>query len=1017
MSLPRLPFQDSPSHPVERMLKRRHRTGRWLPALAALSLGLGGTLAAVWVAHGHSNPGRVDAVWGEGLALTLVAVVAGIAYGRRRHQPARTAAALDEALHAKNRLEAASQLTGRDHALAEAQREETAAFLQKESPRALRPGLDWVVGLAGTAAALLLFHAATFTVWELRAPHAKEPQASPANAPQAEIAWRSPSAETKASPIDEVSLRAAATSTTGLDTLRLEVEVNGEPRKTIPLAPSAIKEGKVDLSLPLDLDELELQPYDMVSYYLAGMRVTPKPSVPPLAATVSPVQFIQIRPFHDDARVGQGGAGTSYNLVVELKSAQLRVLKENFTLAHADIARENPAWRDENSRVGAEQDALARKTAEVVEKFTQDGLPAQIVYLLQQAHDFMPPASKQILAVKNTEALSGQGKALAAITEVEKYFTKVIAQGGKGSDKTKAADPFKDAQKMELPKRQDTPAGMLEKLAKEQGRLADELSGKAPQPTPSAGSASTSASSGTAAASSPTTANAPAPALPPPAIKPGIEAETFTGTPSERQTLVSQGISSLLNGKKLPDPVTAHLDRARLQALASLKQLDAGDNARAREPASATAAALQAALDEMNKEGQEQAKKDLADAQSLLNDAAQKAAQAGDPAKADSAQAAAEKVSEAHQRLQEEASKQQETGSAKQAQKLNDLADSVAASQAKRDLQELKALGEQAKAATLSGDVQAIPALQAKAAQVSARLQNLAAEAARKAQDGAPQGAELAQLAAGLEQSRATLARLAAASASTTGKSPAPGASPGKDGAGKGTDPGKGQGTQPGPGQQGEGQGEQGKGQGQQGQGQGQGDGASPAEDGQKKETPPGSGSGPNSSGDGKGSGGGLNPGGRGLAAMSAAQRDEIARTVQAELRSQLQQAEALLQPHQESAAPVTPAGKTPPPTSPTGTTASGTAAMQTLKKTLSDNYAPVLVPYEKIAPPLDDLIRWIHSEMAKATRQELLSTDDPARAPAAYRDAVADYFERLSKDYDRASAPPPTPAAKPAAP
>jgi hypothetical protein len=69
-----------------------------------------------------------------------------------------------------------------------------------------------------------------------------------------------------------------------------------------------------------------------------------------------------------------------------------------------------------------------------------------------------------------------------------------------------------------------------------------------------------------------------------------------------------------------------------------------------------------------------------------------------------------------------------------------------------------------------------------------------------------------------------------------------------------------------------------------------------------------------------------------------------------------------------------------------------------------------VTVFLEKIDPPLEDVIKLLRAEIAGNRRPYQLTEEEMAQAPVAYRPAVADYFEQLSKDYQTAS---PTPGKK----
>ena len=59
----------------------------------------------------------------------------------------------------------------------------------------------------------------------------------------------------------------------------------------------------------------------------------------------------------------------------------------------------------------------------------------------------------------------------------------------------------------------------------------------------------------------------------------------------------------------------------------------------------------------------------------------------------------------------------------------------------------------------------------------------------------------------------------------------------------------------------------------------------------------------------------------------------------------------------------------------------------------------------EKIDAPLEGVIEQLRAEIAGNRRSYQLTEEEMAQAPAAYRPAVADYFEQLSRDYHAATA------------
>ena len=58
---------------------------------------------------------------------------------------------------------------------------------------------------------------------------------------------------------------------------------------------------------------------------------------------------------------------------------------------------------------------------------------------------------------------------------------------------------------------------------------------------------------------------------------------------------------------------------------------------------------------------------------------------------------------------------------------------------------------------------------------------------------------------------------------------------------------------------------------------------------------------------------------------------------------------------------------------------------------------------YGKLDEPLGKIINALRTALAQSSRQHELQDDEAEQAPPAYREAVADYFERLSRDYETA--------------
>jgi hypothetical protein len=291
-------FLDKPSRvpassalPSE-VLSSHYRWEHWRGVLFTLVIGLAATIAALWIIHPSSQtPGNwniLAGIWSGGLLLTALASILGW-----RFAPSsliHTAQELDRQLVAKNRLEASAAWHDSDSPLARAQREETAAYLRSGTGGAqARPvrALPWLV--AGVLA-LIIAHLSTLVLWEF--PWLLHPAGpiSPKDLPKAAIIWKSPESESTANPIEEVPTVAVAQSMTGLKDLTLEISVNGNLKKSVPLPAAPFDQpGKKTIKVSLYMDELEVQPFDIVSYFIRARRIMDQKA----PDTASDIQFIQ----------------------------------------------------------------------------------------------------------------------------------------------------------------------------------------------------------------------------------------------------------------------------------------------------------------------------------------------------------------------------------------------------------------------------------------------------------------------------------------------------------------------------------------------------------------------------------------------------------------------------------------------------------------------------------------------------------------------------------------------------
>jgi hypothetical protein len=316
------------------------------------------------------------------------------------------------------------------------------------------------------------------------------------------------------------------------------------------------------------------------------------------------------------------------------------------------------------------------------------------------------------------------------ITEVEKYLGRCVRQGQ--SLVQNVPDPF-DKKELELKRRDQTKAGEVDILAKEQTRLADDL-------------ATTNALAGT-----PADAGKPDP-------------ERIMGSPAERESRIHQRLGVALEATNFAAEIATHLEQGRRQAQAALSSLQMDDAVAAREPAAESARELRLAAGAMKRAAEQAAKNELADALRALSDAAGGArstpAQISDAAARQQATNVMHQVREAARRLAEAAWQQQEMGSATAAAQLNELAQSLAAADLQKALQQLREQPRDPEVARRAAN----------------KLQDLADRAGMLRNNGPLSPTELARLADRLKRAHANIQRLTAQNAASK--------SPGQTGAG-----------------------------------------------------------------------------------------------------------------------------------------------------------------------------------------------------------------------------------------
>ena len=691
-------------NPID-FLRKEMRTKAMRAPLWLVVFGLALSLFVAWLLHRQllATPSPATlAIWMCALVLTL-----GLSFlllRRNRKSITSVAHDWDERLSTKNRLEAAAELSGSHSPLAEAQRRETATSIGAIQTR--RASSLWVP--AAIAVLLLITNSWLGTIWLLGSTKPLSqvaPPAPPEAPPTASIQWKTPKAETKATKIEELPLVAEIQSSAGIKDLELEIAVNGLPRKSIAIPQPALSEaGTHEVQISMYLDELEVEPLDIVSYHLKADRIA-KTTLP---STTSDLQFVEIRPFRTDAIEMPGMPGELLpDFILELKVAQLSLMKQNFVLSNSELKRGDQVWSNENQRVGTEQKDAAAKAKEGLAFLIADGAAAEVIDAITQAETTMQSASSLILAISNPEATVDQGKALGHITSAIKNLMKVIPKDSEGKP-PKVTDPFEDGQEFKLPERESTAAGALERAANDQEDLLAKLNeeeSKTPSQAPSENSGKEAAPASDGKTPGEGKGEGKGEGEGSGQGKGKGEGKSGSGL-AQKQEDIAKILEALSKDSELTDDIKASIDQALAAAKDSAKQLKADDMTAAKEPATLAMANLNKALDTLKESSAQSADAALEKARRQMNETAKTLNVDEIDMKKAAAEAASE-VAAVREDLQDQAKQEQALGDAAAASRLAEI---VAAFQENKVIHSLEKLagGEASDPAEASDKIEAL---------------------------------------------------------------------------------------------------------------------------------------------------------------------------------------------------------------------------------------------------------------------------------------------------------------------
>lgn len=331
----------------------------------------------------------------------LIFLTAYIAAHQSLHK---TAQCLDMKHDARNRLETAFELSGASHPLKELQQQDTKEFYAEHKFSC------WNILRLFFIAVILLFSGANMTILntqqqrykqvviktekEKKAKEKTEKEKSPEKPEEnpcqdnAGLKLILPEPEIRAKPLDEIEWAGAGQSTRGFKELTLSVYVNGKFIKDLaPDKTHSPKAGSLKIGGFIVLDEFDVQPFDLVSYHLTAysqINGTPRQKI------ISTPQFIEIRPFREDAFFDKsnGQSGEMLDVLVRFLRLQIVLNKATFT---AGIMRQQ-ANKDNQETYGKflrtvkkEQKSLNVEVGEFLSSKIARDFPAEAINNVEKA--------------------------------------------------------------------------------------------------------------------------------------------------------------------------------------------------------------------------------------------------------------------------------------------------------------------------------------------------------------------------------------------------------------------------------------------------------------------------------------------------------------------------------------------------------------------------------------------------------------------------------------------------------
>jgi hypothetical protein len=275
-----------------------------------------------------------------------------------------------------------------------------------------------------------------------------------------------PGRDTRVTSLEEVFIEARGEDDFGVQRLELVYSVNGGPEKTVQLHGQGARRLKdVSAGHTLFLEEYELEPGDIVSYYARAFDANPFGG-PGTAAT--DIYFLQVRPFDREYREAEqaGMPGQQDDSPEGLSEQQKEIVSATYK-ANRDRTTTPPSELRENLATISLAQGRMRQQVETLSRrmlqrgvSTSDSTFAEIAAELPLAIQAMREAEDQLGRREPDDALPPEQRALQHLQRAEAAYREVqVSRGGQpgggGGQPPSNAEDLADLFELENDRRQN----------------------------------------------------------------------------------------------------------------------------------------------------------------------------------------------------------------------------------------------------------------------------------------------------------------------------------------------------------------------------------------------------------------------------------------------------------------------------------------------------------------------------------------------------------------------------------